>query len=281
MARGEVTVPPISLKQKDFKPEYTVQTALASQVYYNVFSHGKGPEEVLSAFEKIVSDSYEEALDLLDSRYRKYCELAGIHYTPLPWKKNIFRFEELCQEVQKKNPDFLKELAAFKEQLHEREPEKDLREFNHEVVQFVWDKRADSSPGIVVYFASVLIPPIEIKGETENEKRLLESVREALEATEVPEDVSIVQRYFYPYISDASFMAVGLNDQYEAYIQNMPSWGYKYTHPFEKIEKINVPVINIGPHGKDGHMLTERVDKEHTFKRVPEITYRVLLHLLG
>lgn len=280
LAAGELTQPPISLKQKDFKDEYTVQTALASQVYFNVFSHGKSAEAVMRDFERIVDESMEEAIELLDMRYRKFCKMANISYTPLPWKKNIIRYEDLLREVVERNPSFLEELKAFKDRLHEREPEKDLREFNHEVIQFVWDRREDSSPGIVVYFASVLIPPLEIRGESENEKRLLQCLDEVLAETSTPAGVHVRQKHFFPYISDASFMSVGVDQSYEAYISNMPSWGHKYTHPFEWIEKIDVPVINIGSHGKDGHMFTERVDREHTFRRVPEMTYELLKKLL-
>ncbi len=37
-AHGEMTVPPVSLKQADLKPSYTVQTALSTFVYYNFLS---------------------------------------------------------------------------------------------------------------------------------------------------------------------------------------------------------------------------------------------------
>lgn len=38
-AEGEVTVPPSSLRQKDLKPEYSVQTAKTSFVYFNFSTH--------------------------------------------------------------------------------------------------------------------------------------------------------------------------------------------------------------------------------------------------
>ncbi len=36
-SQGEVTIPPVSLKQSDFKDKYTVQTALSAYSYYNFF----------------------------------------------------------------------------------------------------------------------------------------------------------------------------------------------------------------------------------------------------
>lgn len=42
--------------------------------------------------------------------------------------------------------------------------------------------------------------------------------------------------------------------------RNMPAWGNKYEHPTEAVRKIDVPVVNIGTVGYDGHKVTERVD---------------------
>ena len=86
---------------------------------------------------------------------------------------------------------------------------------------------------------------------------------------------------FYPYIADSSFMAVGgdpstvddLND-------NMPSSKYKYFHDISKIREIDVPVVNIGTFGRDGHMVTERVDMKQTFENVPNITFETIRTLL-
>jgi len=87
---------------------------------------------------------------------------------------------------------------------------------------------------------------------------------------------------FYPYISDSSFMALSDDpDELVALEKNMPSWGTKYNHPIEDILKINVPVVNIGTFGKDGHSLTERVHIKYTFENVPNMTYNTIRSLLG
>ena len=91
----------------------------------------------------------------------------------------------------------------------------------------------------------------------------------------------IKTRMFYPYISDSSFMAV-CDDTLaiKALEENMPQYGVKYVHPVDKIRKIDVPVVNIGTFGRDGHMLTERVDMRQTFQNVPNITYETICRLL-
>lgn len=282
LAQGEVTVPPISLKQTDFKPEYTVQTALSSLSYYNIFSHGKSPGEILEIVKDIVDESYEEALSILSANYKIYCTKAGLPQTKLAWEKHIYTWEELYQELVEEDSNFPRELKAFKEKLHRENPTMDLRLFSHEIAAFSWARRKTKSPGVVIYYGSVYSAPIEMRGEKEEEKRLLQAVEASLEEVLPRAKRKIKTRYFYPYISDSSFMAI--MDGPESLValeNNMPSWGDKYSHPTEKILKINVPVVNIGSFGKDGHMLTERVDMQQTFENVPRITLGTILRLLG
>lgn len=65
--------------------------------------------------------------------------------------------------------------------------------------------------------------------------------------------LGIPVRTYYPFISDASFISL-LGD---------------------------VPLVNLGTYGKDAHMFTERVDMEYSFKKLPNLTWELLLSLLG
>jgi arginine utilization protein RocB len=86
---------------------------------------------------------------------------------------------------------------------------------------------------------------------------------------------------FYPYISDSSFMAASDDmSAIDSMLRNMPVSGTKYFYPHDKIMEVNVPVVNIGTHGKDGHKLTERVHMRYTFGSVPNMTYQVIKELL-
>ena len=69
-------------------------------------------------------------------------------------------------------------------------------------------------------------------------------------------------------------------EAFNALGDNMPSWKVKYFHDVDKIMQINVPVVNIGTFGRDGHMLTERVDMKQTFRNIPNITCETVLKLL-
>ena len=72
-ALGETTIPPVSLKQTDLKPSYTVQTALSAYVYYNFFIHSWSPKDVLEKLKEHATIAFGNALELYEQRYRLFC----------------------------------------------------------------------------------------------------------------------------------------------------------------------------------------------------------------
>lgn len=47
VVEGEVTLPPITLKQRDLKPEYSVQIASKSILFFNYATHSSTPADVM------------------------------------------------------------------------------------------------------------------------------------------------------------------------------------------------------------------------------------------
>jgi len=282
IAQGEVTIPPISLKQMDTKVGYTVQTALTSFSYYNFFTHGMNPSQVLEKCKQVAIDSFDHVILYLNEQYKKYCEMSKVNYVKLPWKTRVYTWSEFYDEMAKIHGDEFKDhITAFVKQLNDDEPDLDLRLYSLRVVEEAWKWCDDKSPAIILFFGSIFNARVEMERKTDEQIRLLDSVEAAIDKIRPESDRQIKTRMFYPYISDSSFMAV-CDDllAVQAVGSNMPAWGPKYRHDVDKILKINVPVVNIGTFGRDGHMLTERVDMKHTFQNVPNITYEAILGLL-
>lgn len=282
IAQGEVTIPPISLKQADTKVGYTVQTALTAMSYYNFFTHGMSPDTVLEKSRQVGVEAFDRTIELLNSQYRRYCELSHIAFTPLPWKTRVYTWKEFYAEAAVRHgKPFEDAIHAFAEKLQKEQPAMDLRYFSLSVIEEVWKWYEDKSPALVLFFGSIFSARIEMTGKTPKEKVLLDAVESAVEKIRPEAQRSIKTRMFYPYISDSSFMALSdTRESFDAVAENMPSWKVKYYHDVDKILEINVPVVNIGSFGRDGHMLTERVDMRQTFQNVPNITYETILRIL-
>lgn len=281
-AQGEVTVPPTSLKQTDTKVGYTVQTPLSAYSYYNFFSHSLSPKDVMELMKNQAAIAFDKVIGRMDSSYQKYCARSGNTYSELPYKIRVYSWEEFYQElVRDHGQEFEKAFHEFAQKLNQENPAIDLRDFSVAVIEFAWKWAKDKSPAVIIYYSSTFSARIEMTGKTEKEKALLDAVEKSVDYVQQYSPKPIGTKMFYPYISDSSFMALSDDPQeLVALEKNMPSWGSKYHHPIEEIMEINVPVVNIGTYGKDGHQLTERVHKNHTFQQVPNITWNTLMELL-
>jgi arginine utilization protein RocB len=281
-AFGETTMPPVSLKQMDLKPNYTVQTALAAYVYYNFFIHSWTPKDVLGKLKEQAHIAFEQALKLYEERYQQFCKISGEPCRELQWQPRVMTYEEMESELIKAHgSEYTAHMVEFKDHLL-LDASLDLRMYAARVVEEAWKWMPDQSPAIIVFYSSLYSPRIEVAGETEDERNLIEALDAAVKTVQPEYEEPIVVRNFFPYISDMSFVALSDDDEaLDSASRNNPSWGSKFFVDYQEIRELNVPVINIGPYGLDAHKRYERMEIDYSVKIVPNLTYEVILNLLA
>jgi arginine utilization protein RocB len=73
-------------------------------------------------------------------------------------------------------------------------------------------------------------------------------------------------------LTDCSYAALQNSENIVPVIgPNMPLWQKTYDVPFAEMEALSLPIINIGPWGKDHHKFTERVFKPDLYERTPAL----------
>ncbi|MDO4501496.1 MAG: M20/M25/M40 family metallo-hydrolase [Erysipelotrichaceae bacterium] len=272
--KGKTTVPPINLKQADFKETYTVQSNGAAVSYFNYMLYTSTPKDVLKKCKKIAKDSFKEALSILNNNYKKYCKQNGIEYKRL-YEPLVYTFEEF-DELLSANPNYRKEINRYAKDLVSNNPNIDIREYSYKVVTKAYEYYDLKKPVIIVYFGSTFYSNII----TEDTK-LINSINESIETVNKESNYDISTSYFYPYISDMSFMCMKQNKKdIDNMFNNCPYYGYRYDNLSELISSINIPVVNIGTYGYDGHKYTERLEKEWSFKEMPNILYHTIINYL-
>lgn len=281
-AYGETTVPPVSLKQTDLKPSYDVQTALSAYVYFNFFIHSWTPKDVMEKLRQQAELAFSNALALYEERYQHYCESSGEAYIPLYWSPRVMTYEEMDQQLTAAHGDsYVQHMSAFKDQL-QQDTTLDSRMYAARVVEEAWKWMRDQSPAMILFYSSLYSPRIELTGKTADEQRLIQALDMAVETVQPHYEAPIVTRNFFPYISDMSFVALSDDEEgLKAVTDNNPSWGRKHYIHFADIQKINVPVINIGPYGFDAHKRLERMEMTYSLEVVPTLTKRVIEHVLS
>ncbi len=86
--------------------------------------------------------------------------------------------------------------------------------------------------------------------------------------------------HYFAGICDLSY--VGMQYPMESLtdlVDNMPLWERGYTLPLQELKRLDVPVLNLGPIGRDAHKWTERLDTEFAFETLPALLVRAV-HLL-
>ena len=279
VAEGEVTLPPVTLKQRDLKPEYSVQIAKTAVVFFNYATHCSTPDQVLEKMVNAGQECFQTVVDMLNERYEKFCEMAHRPFTKLPWVPRTMTYQQLCEIVRAEvGEGFDAKVQAYAEELMKNETI-DARDRNTRLVEFVHGMWSDKNPVLIVYFSQPYYPHIYIKGDEPKEKALLDAVADAVDTTKT--DYKLVYKKFFPYISDLSYGAAPKEDGIiEAFMDNMPGYGTVYNLPMKEMQKLNLPVLDIGSFGRDAHKFTERIEKKYTFEVAPELVYKTVMNLL-
>jgi len=278
---GETPMPPVTLKQTDFKETYTVQTALASYVYYNFFVQSWSPKEVLAKLKVQAEIAFDNVIKNINNHYMRYCEISEQKYTKLPWERRVLLYEELEQSIISQYGERYKEhMKKFKENLLNNK-ELDVRMFSARVVEETWKWAKDKSPAIIIFYSSLYSPRVEVTGKNQKEKNLLVALDDAIAKVQPYYNKPIVQRNYFPYICDMSCVAINDDeDSINSVMNNNPSWGTKHFVDYNAIRDLNIPAINIGPYGYDAHNRYERTELKYTMEIMPNITKLVIDKLL-
>ena len=244
----DVTVPPITLTVKDDKQQYSVQTARTASVAFNVTTIGRSIEEWEQMFITAGQKAMGHVIDKLNMSYQDYAGMKGIEYVPLPWKVNVTAYPmdstvNLTLEVQEDERDF--SLRWVKQQ------------FN-----------SDQKPQIVLFLSMPYYPHHTLDANDPKHQQFISDIQRcAPDYTYLP---------YYPYISDLSFVSRANPKDISAIRRLIPGYDKLNRMDWSALDSLDIPMINIGPWGKDAHKFTERVYVPSIYS-VYEILYNYLL----
>lgn len=276
---GEVSLPPISLKQRDLKPEYSAQTAKTATLFFNYSTHCSTPDEVLLKMKNAADGAFQNAIDNLNNQYKRFTHMSKREYKELPFKSRVLTYTELYDKVIEEMGEKAKKHMEIFEQKMLNDSSIDQRNFSLKMVEELHSLWSDKDPVVIVYFTPPYYPHIYVEGKNEKEKNLLEAVEKAVDDTKTK--YKIVYKKFFPYISDLSYGSAPQDSKIISELKNnMPGFGSKYYLPLEDMQKLDLPVLDIGSFGKDAHKFTERIEKEYSFKVAPILVYKTITNLL-
>jgi len=282
---GTTTNPaPTWLYHKDRKMVYDVSLPIATCGYMSILPLARSPRSIMEELKEISIESFKKVIDDMNRHYKAYTEIAGIEFEPLPWEPKVKFYSELYNEaVADSGEEFKKAFKDLMDEIKERfnRNEVAIIESANMIIEKTLEYIKDKSPMVIIALTPPYYPSTNnlMLGERAKE---IEAVIEDIKSyakNNFNEDYK-VENYFTG-ISDLSYaMLVSSKDDIDYIEENMLMWGDIYYIPLEIIKEISMPVLNVGPWGKDLHKYTERVNKDDLFYRTPQLLDLVITKLL-
>ncbi len=279
--RGQSTPPPVTLKFTDLKTGYDVQLPFASYFYLNVLTFSTTPAQLLEKLVRRSQSVMEQVLRRVDETEQRWNAGRAPVFQDVPRRQRtgeVLTYDQLHRELKQRfgQQRLDAEIAAAWDSMPAG---LDSRGRCLHVVRHLWSLSGKRGPAIVIYYSPPFIPPVAA-----TPCPLHEAVHAVAEAH--PELQLEVQEYF-PLISDMSYLRLDPGIDTAALIANLPIWNDTqppgapprpgtYTLPFQAIQQLNLPVVNLGPYGKGAHQAGERVLMSYSFGVLPQLLYEVI-----
>ncbi|KDN93572.1 M20 family metallopeptidase [Bacillus velezensis] len=274
---GELVLPPTCLYQRDNKEAYNVQTAVSSYVYFNYFIYEKTAKEVMDQLTAVADEACKETERKLSDYYDEYCERTSLPKKEMSWNVQVYSLEDYLKRLRSRGIDPAQCIGqAFKTYEH-----LELRMRCFKAVEELQKLDPEQGAKVIIFYAPPYLPHNYLKEESTRDRLLQHVIQEAVDKTAASTGETFVFKKFFPYLADGSFLSLHETDEeVSAFTDNFPGWDVIGTIPFNEIRELNIPSVNIGVYGKDGHKWTERVYKPYTFHVLPELIQQTTMHLL-
>jgi arginine utilization protein RocB len=261
---GEVSPPPTNLIQTDLKEDYSVQIPHRAVTLFNLFLQKKSMDEVTSSLLELAKQSAKRIEERYHEQAIRFAQLEKS--TPQTLSVNVLTFAELRSKAIELFG--IEKVEQVEQSVLKNETNQDERELTIELVDKLAILCKELAPMIVLFFAPPYYPAVN----SSDERLVQQIVASLIEYAHGKHSVQFVQQHYFGGISDLSY--VGLQQPLSALQSltgNMPLWNRGYDLPFDALEQFNVPVLNVGPVGRDAHKWTERLNVPFAFETVKDL----------
>lgn len=268
---GNTLFPPQAcLKIKDLREAYSVTLPERAVAYYNYLTVSKTPSTVLKEMQEVATLAQERAFLHLKNSRSCYIEMGNDRLPPVSWSPRVMTVSDLYASAGKKfGQDFEDHYACFISDLEGGEDERDK---GIRIVNFLLDVAEEKGPMIVTGFLPPFNPFRVNRRNSVKEIVLLDSARELVRLARDEYEKEIVISEVFEGITDLSYLGFqGDMDELEPLVDNTPGWGRVYGLPVKELMKLDVPVMNLGPVGRDAHKDTERVKLSYGLDVLPRL----------
>ena len=284
-AHGEVSPPPSFMYFRDLKRTYDVSLPNSAVGYFTILTLRSSSKDIIDKLKNIAIKASKDTINKILSRHKEYMKKVGLSYKESQWNVRVRTFAQLYEEAKEIGGEsFIQDYNNTIDKLKRDIENKSIGLDNatilliEKTLQYV--NNMDCS--VIIGFIPPYYPHISNK-DFDSLPLYIDRLGMQINYFTIDKwnEEYVCQNYFMG-ISDMSYFYINKQQDETSYLgSNMPLWNRVYSIPFEEIEKLSIPVINIGPWGKDLHKFTERVYKRDLLERTPMIIEHVIDYIFN
>jgi len=285
VVRGEVSPPPSWSYMRDNKEVYDASIPASAGGYLSLISLNKTPGDSILQLKATCQYAVDLVIDKIRQSHAAY-NRKWVRQEPGPaWQVHVKTFSELYrQALNDSGQIFTEAYAGGLESIISdiRGQRLNSPEATLKIVEMTLSHVSDLSPTVVIALSPPYYPSIH-NDEFQNLPDGVDNLTDYLIGiAEKRWQEAYKKKNYIMGLTDLSYAALQNGEGIEPFIgPNMPLWQKTYDIPFAGMEALSVPVINIGPWGKDLHKFTERVFKTDLIERTPQLLESAIDYLLG
>ena len=285
VVRGEVSPPPSWSYMRDNKEVYDASIPASAGGYLSLISLNRTPRDLMRQLKTTCETAVDLVLEKIQRSHSAYAAKSGRQEPDPSWQVHVKTFSELYQQaLNDSGPVFTEAYAAGLESIISdiRQQRLNSPEATLKIIEMSLGHVSDLSPMVVI----ALSPPYYPSIHNDEFQSLPEGVADLpgylIEIAQKRWQQAYKKKNYIMGLTDLSYAALQKGRDIVPVIgPNMPLWQKTYDIPFAEMEALSVPVINIGPWGKDLHKFTERVLKPDLCERTPHLLESAIDFLLG
>lgn len=257
--------PPTNLYQRSLKETYSVQTPYRAVTLTNLLVTDQSLTTVvdqLLALAKVTAD------DIVRDYQEK---TTGLNPKPDLFKIHVVTYQELRQEaIQHYGEDVIRsmeiDIAAT--------TSGDERDRSIAIVDEMARLENAAAPMIVLFFAPPYYPAVN----SSDHPRISSLVHALTARAQEIHGINLQENRYYGGLSDLSFAGSDQGHAISVLVDNLPLWQHGYELPLAAMQQFKVPVLNVGPWGRDAHKWTERLDFDYAYRVTLDLLRETIRH---
>ncbi|MFD1738721.1 M20/M25/M40 family metallo-hydrolase [Bacillus salitolerans] len=271
---GEITPPPTNLMQKDLKVEYSVQIPHSAVTLFNVLSMKRPLNEITELLFEQMKLSAKNIEDHYKNQIQKYQQLESFQEPNV--NVNVFTYEQLYKlAIQKLGEE---EIVRRQNYITANRAQMGDRDFSTKLVQDLASLCKEYAPMIVLFYSPPFYPAVQ----SSDEDIIITTKTKLIDYARSQYNIELKPLHYFSGLSDLSYIGVKASkDQLGSLLNNMPLYEKGYHFPIDDLAELQVPVINVGPFGRDPHQWTERLHVPISFEVFPDLISYTIKQLVN